>query len=53
MIKLVINVVILEIDYLNNKVKVTNELESRFKVHTEEVLDRVEKLAEENRELQK
>jgi alanyl-tRNA synthetase len=41
------------IEYLNNKVKVTNELESRFKVHTEEVLERVEKLAEENRELQK
>ena len=41
------------IDYLNNKVKVTNELESKFKVHTEEVLERVEKLAEENRELQK
>jgi len=41
------------IEYLNNKVKVTNELESKFKVHTEEVLERVEKLAEENRELQK
>ncbi|MBO5737887.1 alanine--tRNA ligase [bacterium] len=41
------------IEYLNNKVKVTNELESRFKVHTDEVLERVEKLAEENRELQK
>ena len=38
---------------MNNKVKVTNELEFRFKVHTEEVLERVEKLAEENRELQK
>ena len=41
------------IEYLNNKVKVTNELEAKFKVHTEEVLERVEKLAEENRELQK
>ena len=41
------------IDYLNNKVKVTNELEAKFKVHTDEVLERVEKLAEENRELQK
>ena len=41
------------IEYLNNKVKVTNELEARFKVHTDEVLERVEKLAEENRELQK
>ena len=41
------------LDYLNNKAQVTNELESKFKVHTEEVLERVEKLAEENRELQK
>ena len=41
------------IEYLNNKVKVTNELESKFKVHTYEVLERVEKLSEENRELQK
>ena len=41
------------LDYLNNKTKVTNELEARFKVHTDEVLERVEKLAEENRELQK
>ena len=38
---------------MNNKAKVTNTLEAKFKVHTEEVLDRVEKLAEENRELQK
>ena len=41
------------IEYLNNKAKVSSELEARFKVHTEEVLERVEKLAEENRELQK
>ena len=41
------------LEYLNNKAKVTNELEAKFKVHTEEVLERVEKLAEENRELQK
>ncbi len=41
------------IEYLNNKAKVVNELEAKFKVHTEEVLERVEKLAEENRELQK
>ena len=41
------------LDYVNNKIKVTNVLESRFKVHTDEVLERVEKLAEENRELQK
>ncbi len=41
------------IEYLNEKAKVTNALEARFKVHTDEVLERVEKLAEENRELQK
>ena len=41
------------IEYLNEKAKVANALESRFKVHTGEVLERVEKLAEENRELQK
>jgi len=41
------------LEYLNNKAKVTNELEAKFKVHTEDVLERVEKLAEENRELQK
>ena len=41
------------IQYLNNKAKVVNELEAKFKVHTDEVLERVEKLAEENRELQK
>ena len=41
------------IEYLNNKAKVSSELEAKFKVHTEEVLERVEKLAEENRELQK
>lgn len=41
------------LDFLNEKAKVTNTLEAKFKVHTEEVLERVEKLAEENRELQK
>ena len=41
------------VEYLNNKAKVSSELEAKFKVHTEEVLERVEKLAEENRELQK
>ncbi len=39
--------------YVNNKINVTNALESRFKVHTDEIFERVEKLAEENRELQK
>ena len=39
--------------YLNEKEQVVNALASRFKAHTNEILDRVEKLAEENRELQK
>ena len=41
------------IEYLNNKAKISDVLEAKFKVHTEEVLDRVEKLAEENKELAK
>ena len=41
------------IDYLNKKSRISNELEAKFKIHTDEVLERVEKLAEENRELQK
>ena len=41
------------IEFLNEKAKVTNTLEARFKVHTAEVLERIEKLAEENKELQK
>lgn len=39
--------------YLNEKEQVVNSLASKFKAHTSEILDRVEKLAEENRELQK
>ncbi len=39
--------------YLNEKEQVVNALASRFKAHTNEILDRVEKLTEENRELQK
>ena len=41
------------LEYMNEKAKVTNALEAKFKVHTDEVLERVEKLTEENRELQK
>ncbi len=41
------------LEYLNQKANVTNALEAKFKVHTDEVLERVEKIAEENRELQK
>ena len=39
--------------YLNEKEQVVNALASKFKAHTSEILDRVEKLTEENRELQK
>ena len=41
------------LEYLNKKANVVNTLESKFKVHTEEVLERIDKLSEENRELQK
>lgn len=41
------------IEYLNKKEFVTNALEAKFKVHTDEVFERIEKLSEENRELQK
>jgi len=39
--------------YLNEKEQIVNSLASKFKAHSNEILDRVEKLAEENRELQK
>ena len=39
--------------FLNEKASVTNALEAKFKVHTDEVIERIDKLAEENRELQK
>mgnify|MGYP002512032718 CR=1 FL=1 len=35
------------VEYLNNKAKVSSELEARFKVHTEEVIERVEKQCKE------
>ena len=41
------------IDYLNNKAKISDTLEAKFKVHTDEVLERVEKVLEENKLLQK
>ena len=41
------------IEYLNNKAKISDALEAKFKVHTDEVLERVEKLVEENKELAK
>ena len=42
-----------KLNFVNNKVAVTDELSSRFKAHSDEVIERVEKLQEENRELQK
>lgn len=41
------------IEYMNAKEAVTKALEGKFKVHTDEILERVEKITEENRELQK
>lgn len=39
--------------YVNSKVKVTDSLSSRFKAHYDEVIDRVDKIQEENKALQK
>ena len=39
--------------YLNEKEAVVDALASKFKAHTSEIVDRVEKLADENKELQK
>ena len=39
--------------FVNDKVAVTDELSSKFKVHADEVVERVEKLQDENKELQK
>lgn len=41
------------LDYLNSKAEEIDKLSSRFKVHYDEVGERVEKLSEENRDLQK
>ena len=40
-------------EYMNERVKEMSKLFQMFKVHSEEVIERVEKLQEENRELQK
>lgn len=40
-------------EYLNSKAKEIDKLSVMFKAHSEEVVERVEKLQEENRELQK
>ena len=39
--------------YVNSKVEVTDSLSSRFKAHYDEVIDRVDKIQEENKSLQK
>lgn len=41
------------IDYLNSKANEIDKLSAKFKVHYDEVGERVEKLSEENRDLQK
>ena len=41
------------IKYVNSKVEVTDSLASRFKAHYDEVIDRVDKIQEENKSLQK
>jgi len=41
------------LNYMNEKFAVIEVLEGKFKVHTANILERIEKLAEENRELQK
>ncbi|MCR5265302.1 MAG: alanine--tRNA ligase [Cyanobacteria bacterium RUI128] len=41
------------LDYLNSKAEEIDKLSSKFKVHYDEVGERVEKLSEENRDLQK
>ena len=40
-------------EYMNERVKEMSKLSQMFKVHSEEIIERVEKLQEENRELQK
>ena len=41
------------IQYVNSKVEVTDNLASKFKAHYDEIIDRVEKIQEENKSLQK
>ncbi len=40
-------------DYMNERVKEMDKLSQMFKVHSEEVIERIEKLQDENRDLQK
>ena len=41
------------INYVNAKVEVTDNLSNRFKAHYDEVIDRIDKIQEENKSLQK
>ena len=41
------------LNYVNSKVDVTDKLSSKFKAHYDEIIDRVEKIQEENKSLQK
>ena len=41
------------LDYLNKKAEISNILEARFKVHTDEVIERIDKLTDENKALLK
>ena len=41
------------INYVNAKVEVTDSLSNRFKAHYDEVIDRIDKIQEENKSLQK
>ena len=41
------------LNYVNNKVEITDKLSSKFKAHYDEVLERVEKIQEDNKSLQK
>jgi alanyl-tRNA synthetase len=41
------------LNYVNKKVEITDKLSSKFKAHYDEVLERVEKIQEDNKSLQK
>ncbi len=41
------------LNYVNSKVDVTDKLSSKFKAHYDEIIDRVDKIQEENKSLQK
>ena len=41
------------LNYVNNKVEITDKLSTKFKAHYDEILERVEKIQEDNKSLQK